>query len=79
MNHAPLSDSELDHLEELLDADVFQGDAMRLDEIQAMLCAIVSGPVPIEPSVWLPEALGKGLESANDPVSYTHLEPTRPY
>ncbi len=34
---------------------------MRLDEIQAMLCAIVSGPVPVAPAVWLPEALGKGL------------------
>jgi uncharacterized protein len=35
MNPAPLSDSDLDHLEQLLEADVFQGDAMRLDEIQA--------------------------------------------
>lgn len=34
---------------------------MRLDEIQAMLCAIVSSPAPVLPSVWLPEALGKGL------------------
>ena len=67
MNPAPLDDSDLDRLEQLLEADVFQGDAMRLDEIQAMLCAIVSGPVPVAPSVWLPEALGKGLESASDP------------
>ena len=67
MNPAPLSDSDLDHLEQLLEADVFQGDAMRLDEIQAMLCAIVSGPVPVAPATWLPEALGKGLENASDP------------
>ncbi len=67
MNPNPLSDSDLDRLEQLLEADVFQGDAMRLDEIQAMLCAIVSGPVPVTPVVWLPEALGKGLENASDP------------
>ncbi len=67
MNPAPLDDSDLDHLEQLLEADVFQGDAMRLDEIQAMLCAAVSGPVPVAPAVWLPEALGKGLENASDP------------
>ena len=53
MNPAPLDDSDLDRLEQLLEADVFQGDAMRLDEIQAMLCAIVSGPVPVTPAVWL--------------------------
>jgi uncharacterized protein len=68
MNPNPLNDSDLDRLEQLLEAEVFQGDAMRLDEIQAMLCAIVSGPVPVAPTVWLPEALGKGLESANDPL-----------
>jgi uncharacterized protein len=67
MNPNPLSDSDLDRLEQLLEADVFQEDAMRLDEIQAMLCAIVSGPVPVTPAVWLPEALGKGLENAGDP------------
>ena len=39
MNPNPLSDSDLDRLEQLLETDVFQGDAMRLDEIQAMLCA----------------------------------------
>ena len=67
MNPAPLGDSDLDRLEQLLEAEVFQGDAMRLDEIQAMLCAIVSGPQPVAPSAWLPEALGKGLEDADDP------------
>ena len=64
MNHKPLTDADLDRLEELLEDAIFDGDSMRLDEIQAMLCAVVSGPVPVEPSVWLPEALGKGLEAA---------------
>ena len=74
MNPNPLSDSDLDRLEQLLEADVFQEDAMRLDEIQAMLCAIVSGPVPVEPAVWLPEALGKGLDSADDALVAETIE-----
>lgn len=74
MNPNPLSESDLDRLEQLLDADVFAGESMRLDEIQGMLCAIVSGPVPVAPSLWLPEALGKGLESGNDPAVLEALE-----
>ena len=60
MNPNPLADSDLDRLEQLLEADVFQGDAIRLDEIQAMLCAIVSGPVPVAPAVWLPGRWARG-------------------
>ena len=67
MNPTPLNDNDLDRLEKLLEADVFQDDAMRLDEIQAILCAIVSGPLPVAPSVWLPDVLGKGMENASDP------------
>ncbi|MEN9478783.1 MAG: hypothetical protein RLZZ298_178 [Pseudomonadota bacterium] len=74
MNPNPLSESELDRLEQLLEADVFEGDAMRLDEIQAMLCAVVSGPLPIAPSVWLPEALGKGLNRMEDPQVVDAIE-----
>lgn len=62
MNEHPLTESELDRLEELLDSPAFKGEAMRLDEIQAMLCAVVSGPEPVLPSVWLPEALGEDPE-----------------
>lgn len=68
MNPNPLSDADLDRLEVLLEAEVFQGEAMRLDEVQAMLCAVVSSPVPIEPAVWLPEALGQGMEAGGDAV-----------
>ena len=66
MNPKPLTDADLDHLEELLEAEIFQGEAMRLDEIQAMLCAIVSGPLPVTPGVWLAEALGSGLEAGGN-------------
>ena len=48
MNPNPLTESDFDRLEELLDADVF-AEAMRLDEIQAMLCAVVSGPEVVPP------------------------------
>ena len=68
MNPNPLTDADLDRLEQLLEDDVFQEDSMRLDEIQAILCAIVSGPEPVLPSVWLPDVLGKGMEDASHPV-----------
>ena len=68
MNPNPLNETDLDRLEQLLEADVFQDDAMRLDEIQAILCAVVSGPIPVEPSVWLPDVLGKGADQVDDAV-----------
>ncbi len=67
MNPTPLTDAELDRLEVLLEAEVFSGEAMRLDEIQAVLCAVVSGPVPVAPAVWLQEVLGKGVDVSDDP------------
>ena len=74
MNPNPLTDSDLDRLEELLEAEVFQGDAMRLDEIQAILCAVVSSPQPVAPSLWLPEVLGSGLSSMQDETVQTVIE-----
>ena len=68
MQLQPLDEADFDRLEELLETDVFAGDAYGLDEIQAMLCAVVSGPTPVMPSVWLPEILGEpGLGAADDP------------
>ncbi|MGE5768926.1 MAG: UPF0149 family protein [Betaproteobacteria bacterium] len=71
MNPTPLTDADLDRLEELLEQEAFNGEAMRLDEIQAMLCAVVSGPVPVMPAVWLPEALGEGMGSGDAAVAET--------
>ena len=68
MNPNPLTDDDLDRLEELLEAEVFAGEAMRLDEVQAMLCAVVSSPEPVPPAVWLPEALGKGMDNVDNPA-----------
>ena len=55
----PLSDEELDRLEELLASDVFDGEAMALDELQGFLSAVVSGPELIPPSEWIPVAMGE--------------------
>lgn len=55
----PFTDADLDRLEELLDSDIFQGEAMLLDELQALLCALISGPQLVPPSVWLPVVFGE--------------------
>ncbi len=71
MNPKPLTDADFDRLEELLEHEVFKGDAMRLDEAQAVICAVVSGPEPIMPTIWLPEVLGEGMESGDPVVAET--------
>lgn len=72
MNPNPLTEADLDRLEVLLESDVFLGEAMRLDEVQGMLCAVISGPIPVPPAEWLQEALGKAMgdadKSPEDPV-----------
>ncbi|MDD5248167.1 MAG: UPF0149 family protein [Rhodocyclaceae bacterium] len=57
-NANPLSDAELDRLDDLLASEAFRGEAMRLDELQGLLCAVVSAPEPVMPSAWIPAALG---------------------
>lgn len=57
--NTPLTEAELDRLEQLLDSDLFKGEGPLLDELQAMLCAIVSGPAPVMPNDWLPAVLGE--------------------
>ncbi|MFN4342034.1 MAG: UPF0149 family protein [Azonexus sp.] len=71
MNPNPLTEADYDRLEEMLEHPAFQGDAMRLDEVQAVICAVVSGPEPVPPSVWLPEVLGPGMQSADPVVAET--------
>lgn len=45
-------------LASLLDAKVENGRTMRLDETQAFMLAMLSGPDKTEPHLWLPEVLG---------------------
>jgi uncharacterized protein len=61
MPNQPLGEADLDRLETLLDAPIFQGEGPLLDELQAMLCAIASGPEPVMPGEWLPAVLGDGV------------------
>ncbi|MGB4466588.1 MAG: UPF0149 family protein [Azovibrio sp.] len=56
--NVPLSESELEQLEALLDSDQLAGQAMGLDQLQAFLCAVASGPQVLPPSVWLSEVIG---------------------
>ena len=55
----PLSTTELDRLEKLLVSDIFHEEAMPLDMLQGLLCAVASAPDIISPSNWLPVALGE--------------------
>ncbi len=57
--NATFTEADLDRLEELLDSPVFKDEAMQLDELQALICAVVSGPELVPPSVWLSAALGE--------------------
>ncbi len=65
-NAYPLGDEELDRLEELLGGEMFHGEAVRLDELQGMLCAVVSSPEPVMPGVWIPAALGDAPECGSE-------------
>lgn len=56
------SEADLDRLETLLDDDIFQGEAMLLDEIQALFCALISGPQTVSPEDWLPIVLSSAME-----------------
>jgi uncharacterized protein len=62
----PLTDADVDRLEELLDSDVFRGEAMLLDELQGFLCGVVSGPELVPVSAWLPVALGEEPQYESD-------------
>ncbi len=67
MTYTPLSEAELDRLEDLLDSEFFGEERLLLDEVQAMLCAAISGPDPLREEEWLPVILGDDLDS-NDLV-----------
>ena len=55
----PVTEADLDRLEELLDSDAFGVEGMLLDEIQAVLCAVASSPEAVAPETWLPAVLGE--------------------
>jgi uncharacterized protein len=61
----PLSTPELDRLEQLLISDIFHEEAMPLDMLQGLFCAVASAPDLISPSSWLPVALGDNPDYAS--------------
>lgn len=62
MQTPTMTELELDRLETLLASEIFKNEAMTLDTLQGFLCAVISGPDLIPPSVWLAEALGESPE-----------------
>lgn len=55
----------------LLNAHSENGHTLRLDEAQAFLLALISGPDPVDAAVWLPEILGD--ESRFDAAEKQHM------
>ena len=55
----PMTEADIDRLEELLESEIFKGEAMLLDELQGFLCSVISGPDPVMPEEWLPLVLGE--------------------
>lgn len=70
----PLTDAEISRLEALLASPIFEKQAMGLDEMQGFLCAVLSAPVLITASQWMPAVLGNPkYESAEQEKEVTDL------
>jgi len=70
-----LSDDELDELGGFLMSDATSDETMMMDCLDGFLTAIVSAPVMLRPSVWLPRVWGP---SANDePIFETYAQAER--
>jgi len=54
----PLSEEEMDELDSFLMSDATSDKTMMLDCLDGFLTAIVSGPVMVKPSEWLPSVWG---------------------
>jgi uncharacterized protein len=67
----PLSDEELDELDQFLLSEAVSDEAMTLDTLDGYLTAIVVGPATLVPSQWLPGVWG---ESEDDAPVYESME-----
>jgi len=61
---APLSNDEMDELDHFLMSDATSNETMMLDCLDGFLTAIVSGPVMLKPSEWLPHVWGPTEDDA---------------
>jgi uncharacterized protein len=59
-----LSDVEMDELDGFLMSDATSNETMMLDCLDGYLTAIVSGPVMLKPSEWLPRVWGPSVDDA---------------
>ena len=55
---APLSEEEMDELDGFLMSDATSDETMMLDCLDGFLTAIVTGPIMLKPSEWLPRVWG---------------------
>jgi uncharacterized protein len=70
----PLSDDEIDELDDFLLSDATSDETMMLDCIDGFFTAIVSGPVMLKPSEWLPKVWGPTEEDEPTFDSFSHAE-----
>lgn len=68
---AGLSDDELHELEAFLMSEATSDETMMIDTLDGFLTAIVSGPVAVMPSQWLPKVWGP---SSRDEPAFDNLE-----
>jgi uncharacterized protein len=61
---APLSDQELQELDEFLLSDSTSDETMVLEVLDGYLTALVVGPVAVMPSLWLPRVWGPSEDDA---------------
>ncbi len=66
---ARLTDTELDRLEEFLNAGIFREQAMPIDMLQGLLCAVASSPDAIPQERWMEEALGEAPQFEDEAQS----------
>jgi uncharacterized protein len=63
---APLSDQDVDELDQFLMSDLTSDETLMLDSLDGYLTAIAIGPAILELNHWLPGVWGPGKDSAPD-------------
>jgi uncharacterized protein len=61
-----IPESDLDRLEQYLNALERADSTMPLDMIQGLFCAVASAPEPVPPTAWIPVVLGEDHAFASD-------------
>jgi uncharacterized protein len=72
---APLSEEEMDELDSFLMSDATSDETMILDCLDGFLTAVVTGPVMLKPSEWLPRIWGP--TARDEPTFDTFIQAER--